>query len=194
MNPDAMRSLIGQKDREQTVFTPQFIIDIVVAAFGRRIQYDPCHGHPGYVLTAKGRETKAKGVLTANMDLEVFTGRAVPTESCVNAVRQTDCLGLIAPWPDGTFVNPPFSQLHAWLEMSMMQSSDHIMLVPVRCHRKWWRKWADDAEVVPLNPFAFVGHDQSIPLPCCLARRHRSDIRSFGLTKLCVDAGIGGVW
>ena len=175
MKANAIRSLIGRKDREQTVFTPQRILDVPQRLWGR-IQYDACHGHPGLAIN------KRKGK----------PDHVVDVESIVNAVASTDCLGLIMSWPKYTWVNPPFNVLGAWLMMSLLQDAEHMMLVPVRPHRKWWRKWRRDAEVVALDPITFVGHDGSFPAPLVLA--HRNSSTPGAMTALCVDLGLGEAW
>jgi hypothetical protein len=96
---------------------------------------------------------------------------------------------LIDPWPHWTFCNPPYKTLAEWLEMSLSQDTDHIMLIPVRPNRKWWRRWARRAEVVYLNPVTFEGHDQNFPAAVCLA--HRNSQQPGALTEACARLGLG---
>lgn len=191
MKPNALRSLIGTGHREQTVFTPPIIVEACRQLWGR-IAYDPCHGSPGVVLTAAGRQVKAAGHLPAGPSTQLPVGLATRVQSCVNAERSTDSLGLIAPWPDRTFCNPPYNELHAWLEMSLLQSTDHILLIPVRCHRKWWRKWGRQAEIIALDPLKFLGHDQTFPAPLCLARRNSP--APGQLAEVCAALKLGEPW
>lgn len=191
MKPDALKSLIGTGHREQTVFTPPIIVSACHELWGR-IAYDPCHGHPGVVLTAAGRKAKADGQLPAPINTQVAAKLAIHVKSCVNAERSTDALGLISPWLDRTYCNPPYNELHAWLEMSLLQSTDHVLLIPVRCHRKWWRRWGRAAEIVALNPLMFLGHDQSFPAPLCLARRNSPNPGQ--LAEVCVALKLGEPW
>lgn len=175
MTPDALTSLIGQGDREQTVFSPQRVLDVPQELWGR-IAYDPCHGHPGVAVNRR----KGK------------PDHVVEVASLVNAVKHTDCLGLIMPWPDHTYGNPPYDQLHAWLVMSMLQETEHILLIPARSHRKWWRAWRREAEVVALDPVKFVGHDGTFPAPLVLG--HRNSPCPGQLTEICERLGIGEAW
>lgn len=184
----ALAAMYGHRDREQTVFTPQYIIDAVVELYGL-IQYDPCHGHPSVVLTKPGREAKRDNELPEDVYEQVDSGLANPVQSVVNAVTRTDTEGLTAPWPHRTFCNPPYDKLKSWLEMSGRQPESHVVLVPVRCHRKWWRKWAKQAEIVELNPVTFQGHDGSFPGPMCLASRNHWE--PGALTAICEKHGIG---
>lgn len=175
MSSTTLSKLVGSKDREQTVFTPQNVLDVPQRLWGR-IQYDACHGHPGFVTN------KRKGK----------PDHVVAVESLVNAVAATDCLGLIMPWPKHSWINPPFNVLAAWLAMSMLQNEEHMMLVPVRPHRKWWREWSRVAEVAALNPIRFVGHDGTFPPPLVLA--HRNSPTPGAMTALCVELGLGEAW
>lgn len=182
--------------REQTVFTPIEIVTVLLALWGR-VAYDPCHGHPGVVLTKSGRKL---GKLAALMEKGwtheklVAAGHANPTASVIPAERKTDCRGLCDVWVDATFCNPPYGNLREWLEYATGQPADHVLLVPVRPHRKWWRKWAatiPPEDLVYLNPVKFVGYDQAFPAPLCLARANApaNEVGRFG--QLCVSAGIG---
>jgi hypothetical protein len=191
MAHEALRSLIGNKAREQTVFTPPCIM-AVVNGLWVRVEYDPCHGHPGAVLNRHGRKARDRKELPEDPVSQVLGGYAVATESCVNARRRTDSLGLILPWPHKTFCNPPYKFLAAWLGMSLLQDTEHILLIPARPMRKWWRAWRREAEVVALDPVAFVGHDQCFPAPLVLA--HRNSPEPGRLTAACVAAGLGEAW
>ena len=182
-------TLTGAGEREQTVFTPLPVLSVVRGAFGGRIQYDPCHGHPGIVLTKLGREAAKVKELPESSAVQVQWGMAVEVESQVDAVEWTDTRGLIDDWRTGTFANPPYKTLAEWLEMSLKQPTNHILLIPVRPSRKWWRAFAREAEIVYLNPVKFVGHDQSFPAPVCLA--HRNSHQPGKLAELCSTLGIG---
>lgn len=188
-------TLSGAGEREQTVFTPPEILAVPRALWGGRIAYDPCHGHPGFVLTKKGRHaTKADQIIReaprrvpTDLREQIAQGFAVYVESQVNAERRTDYQGLTAPWIDKTFCNPPYKTLEEWLEMSLKQTTDHVILVPVRPHRVWWRAWAREMEIVYLNPVKFMGHDQCFPAPLCLARPGPS----VAMTLVCEMMGLG---
>lgn len=180
--------------REQSVFTPTPIIGALVQLWGE-IAHDPCHGPPGIVLTAPGRAfARSCGGLTALLDGGLWThdslvaaGLAVHVESCVPAHTRTSTQGLIAPWPDATYWNPPYGALRQWLEYSETQPVDWIALVPVRTHRPWWRAWAlSRRSVVYLNPVRFLGYEQSFPAPLALVRNvPASDTRLLEICKSC---------
>lgn len=174
--------------REQTIFTPQVIIDVLLELWGT-IEYDACHGEPGVVLTALGRAAKKAGTVPPDRELQVMCGLAVPVESIVPAKRRTSTRGLLDPWCHATYCNPPFGTLNDWLKYSGKQPVSHVMLVPVRPHRKWWREWAKTAELIYLNPLTFLGYDQSFPAPLCLA--HRCPRERGRLAEICKERGLG---
>ena len=78
--------------------------------------------------------------------------------------------GLVLPWVDRTFFNPPYKDLKLWLARAVEQDTVwSIGLVPVRTHRKWFREALNactDLEL--LNPLKFVGYEQAFPAPLCL--------------------------
>lgn len=210
-NPDALASLYGKGAvaatrtrecvampglREQTVFTPWPIVIVLLALWGR-VTYDPCHGHPGVVLTGPGRklgkldELLAKGWTHETL---VAEGHAVATASLIPATYWTDSRGLIDLWLDETFCNPPYGTLKDWLEWAMAQFVDHILLVPVRPNRTWWRKWAASipaGDLVYLNPLKFVGYEQAFPAPLCLARANAPAAERGRLGHLCKALRLG---
>lgn len=137
------------EEREQEILTPPRIIDFVRDVFGGRIALDPCaavddFGDPiGTVDAARWYD----GTLAA----------ALP--QCQN--------GLTQQWVDRTFVNPPYADLHAWLDKAVAESdfapgADFriSVLCQVRSNRWWWRSARNLAKqtgaVVELNPFPFV--------------------------------------
>lgn len=77
--------------------------------------------------------------------------------------------GLKCQWLPKTYVNPPYKNLKDWLKYGQTQPREQIWLVPVRTHRKWWRKWRDELDAyVELNPLKFVGYDAYFPAPLLL--------------------------
>lgn len=80
--------------------------------------------------------------------------------------------GLETPWVERTYINPPFKDLKAWLAYGEFAPSEQGWLVPVRTHRRWWRKWRDGLDAyVELDPLAFVGFKQKFPAPLLLGYR-----------------------
>lgn len=166
---DALRSLHeGGREREQTVFTPDLILDPLRSVWGG-ILFDPCAGPDGLVWVEC---TLCKG-----------TGRTKAGKACtpgslqrssVNAthsIREPDD-GLRYVWIDRTFVNPPFGTLEEWLAPQTAGLARVEWLVPVRPHRRWWRAWARTCDaLIFLNPFAFKGHAQTFPAPLCAGYR-----------------------
>jgi hypothetical protein len=49
--------------------------------------------------------------------------------------------GLLLPWSGSVFVNPPFSELQAWVNRFILHG-DGVMLVPARVEVSWfWKLW-----------------------------------------------------
>ena len=186
---EALRSFFGQGEREQTVFTPEHILRVPRALWGQ-IAFDPCPGPTDgtIVHTAKGRKAVKDGHVP-ELDW-VERGLSNHATRQVGALRVCEGDGLEAEWPDHTFVNSPYDVLKLWLKKSLATDTEHMMLVPVRPNRKWWRAWAREATVVYLDPFRFEGHDCVFPAPLCLALRN-GDPHPFA--SLCKRLAIGEV-
>lgn len=85
---------------------------------------------------------------------------------------------LSVPWPDRTFVNPPFGDRGAetlfgtfrdFLEKFRESKNEIALLCPVRSHRAWWRAAMKSADLVLfLDPVTFLGYSQTFPAPLCL--------------------------
>jgi hypothetical protein len=80
--------------------------------------------------------------------------------------------GLVEPWTDGTYCNPPYKDLKEWLSKACKEAttgSRIVVLCPVRPHRAWFRRAMREAtSIVYLNPLKFEGFKQAFPAPLCL--------------------------
>jgi len=80
--------------------------------------------------------------------------------------------GLLDPWPNGTFCNPPYKYLKKWLIKALGEAGtgrSNIVLAPARSHRTWWREARNKASfVLELNPVTFVGYTAVFPVPMVL--------------------------
>lgn len=91
--------------------------------------------------------------------------------SVVNAEfrRYEEDNGLEYEWTDGTYVNPPYSDLQIWMMKTCEQAQRGIriaMLCPTRGHRVWWHAARESASVhVELKPLSFIGYNGSYPAP-----------------------------
>lgn len=164
----ALTSLFGQghtdaggAKRNQTVLTPPCIIEALLTLWPEGIALDPC--------AESIAETTGAGAGLAT----VVNQRHVP------AKRHYDgrLCGLEQPWVDRTYCNPPYNQLNAWLTKSSGENVEHVMLVPVRTQRTWFRLELFDA-VAFLKPLTFVGYKHVFPAPLCLLYRagHRFEV------------------
>ncbi len=190
----AVESLFDGKrsgKREQTVLTGQSVVDFLGAFWGRT-RLDPCAAPAGPVWVEccsckgsgvkKGKSCKPCGGLGGSFQLD-----SINPERSVRISEGGD--GLKEIWGSSTYVNPPYDDLAPWLLHEMVAGCT-IWLVPVRPHRKWWRRWAKGTTVGYLNPQKFKGHHQTFPGPLCLGMRH-GDKELF--TNLLKDSGLGEV-
>lgn len=167
--------------RNQTVLTPQSVVDGLNSLWPMGVNYDPCF----------------------------------PSDSedsyLVNANFHTKTRGLIDPWPDRTYANPPYGKslfdpenqmedllleekiraeakeagktakfpkglplkkagLWDWLKMQLENSEgESVLLCPNRTNRKWLRAWRSKVDgLVELDPLAFLGEKQAFPAPLVL--------------------------
>lgn len=58
-----------------------------------------------------------------------------------NEYKFPEANGLLLPWEGAVFVNPPFSELQAWIGRFILHNNG-ILLVPARVEVSWfWRLW-----------------------------------------------------
>lgn len=142
--PRALRSLYGYGERPQEILTPMSVLAPLLAEWGS-IELDPCACDASIVPAAMRYYGPPR-----------------------------DAGGLVLPWLDRTYCNPPFKDLKAWLARAREESMRGLriaVLAPVRTHRAWFRNALDSATRVQwLDPVKFVGYDQAFPAPLCLLR------------------------
>lgn len=159
-NENTVKTLIGSPDtdRPQEIYTPPAIRDFLVQLWGA-IRLDPCSG-PESILRAE----------------RTYQGRLVPTgrvKKNGQPVTEWEGEGLIRPWMDCTYFNPPYADLDEWLAKAVAEAAlghDIAGLIPVRTHRTWWRHAVlVTADAVGwCNPVSFVGYDSSFPAPLAM--------------------------
>lgn len=140
--------LLNQGPIEQEVRTPPNIIARVVRAFGGPVELDPC-----------------------------APTRSEPSFFARRYVREAEN-GLLIPWIDKTYVNPPFDDLETWLrKMREEASRGHrlVGLVPWRSHRDWFLEALETnpRPTVTFEPgVRFVGFKGIFPAPIALLAWH----------------------
>lgn len=78
-------------------------------------------------------------------------------------------------WLDGTYCNPPYNALQAWLDKSRLELlegvTEQVLLVPVRPRSAWWLEYMSEApsRIAWLKRLNFVGYDGSYPESLVLA-------------------------
>ena len=129
------------------MLTPEPISNLVRTWFGGAIALDPA----------------------ATVDLRDTVAAARQLYGTVGA---PDDDGLLVPWIDRTYVNPPYAQLRGWLEKAVIEAGHNrapriVVLAPVRSRSRWWRAARDVAytcgAVVELDRITFLGYSASFP-------------------------------
>lgn len=170
---NTVKSMACPGDRPQEIFTPRPLLNAIHKVWPR-IEFDPC-GHPDSPIVAT----------------RVLTGIQIPKlnrDGSVSYKKNGDPRlvwsgeGLDTEWPDGTYSNPPFSDLEEWMVKAASGVKKEVMqLVPVRTHRKWWTAVASQCTAIAwLKPVTFVGFDQAFPAPLAMLY--------FGVEESFVDA------
>ena len=178
--------------REQTVLTGQPITDLLRAFWGDTC-LDPCAPPPGpvrvecdYRVTRGGkrmhpddcRHCGGQGWTLQTYDLDPEYAIRLPHD------------GRLAPWPDRTFCNPPYSDLRSWF-IDTAPDARVLWYVPSRPHRRWYRAWAATlTDLIALNPQRFRGYTAAFPAPLVLGYRGPRDSVPL-LRQLVADADLG---
>lgn len=143
----ALKSML-QTSRNQTVLTPDWIIDIVQDQFfkGWPILFDPCAAPDPATHFAAINWTEADDSLSKDW---VGLGR------------------------HKIYINPPYNNLKPFFDKALdaaQHGAQVVVLSPVRTHRKFFCDFARHCEAVyALNyDVRFEGYDQSFPAPLCL--------------------------
>lgn len=74
-------------------------------------------------------------------------------------------------WGEVNFVNPPFSNIKAFVERTLAVGKPTYMLVPVRTNTHYWRDYVYDnvtAIYFFVDKIKFTGYNRPCPLPMCL--------------------------
>ncbi len=134
----AFASYVGQKDREQTVWTPPWFLDAVDQVFPEG-WFDP------YPSVGSPATTRAK-VSVGGFKYDSLTH----------------------PWADRNFANPPYDKLKDHMprmcEQFEREDRQTIGLVPVRTRREWWCASATGHAVAYLKPVTFVDAKTGEPI------------------------------
>jgi hypothetical protein len=156
--PKALRSFYGASDRQKKANT---------------VKSMACPGaRPQEILTPRA----IIDLLPWPVELDpcACVGSLVPAKVCYYG-QPEDEGGLILPWMDRTYCNPPYKDLKAWLERAQREhlrlngQAQFVMLAPVRTHRAWFRSaMAAGVKIKWLDPVKFHGYDQAFPAPLCL--------------------------
>lgn len=159
----ALSGMVGGQAREQTVLTPDWLLDAIRAV--APIGLDPC--------TTPENPCCAQTFCS----VEGASGRSQPSDV---AMGFTGSDGLQIPWGwpiqraalgSCVYVNPPYSDLKDWLQKCSAEANCGLgiyLLCPVRPQRRWFNEYTKGYTVVSLAPFPFKGHKSAFPAPLCL--------------------------
>lgn len=149
--------------REQSVYTPLYILDRVRIVWPEGIQLDPCSSN----------EPAAEGYWYKEGSKKKWQPGVPEPNSLVRAaqVYTVEDDGLAQPWVDRTFWNPPYATLKDWIAKDRDEDVESIGLVPARTHRKWLDLRAFD-RVCFCDPVKFYGHRAAFPQPVLLLGLH----------------------
>ncbi len=154
-NSTALSGNVGGQAREQTVLTPEWLLEAIRAV--APIGLDPC--------TTPENPTKAEAYMTEGMfgvDTPQFGQAGLAQFWATYPTIRAGCL---------VYVNPPYSDLRSWLAKCLYEASclaPIYLLAPFRPQRKWFVEYTRGYTVASLAPFPFVGHKQAFPAPLCL--------------------------
>lgn len=185
--PNALQSLAdGSRTgkREQRVYTPQCIVDLLLALWPEGIACDPCSGPESLVPAQVRVEPPFNGCRYA-------TRIRVDDPSTKRGYRY-DPIGplVLKSWPRRTYINPPFGDLVPWIRQFLDDDTrEALLLVPVRTHRKWWRPLLR-RHVLWLDPLEFVGYEAGFPVPLALVYRGLNVTHWYEVAK---SSGLGEV-
>jgi hypothetical protein len=201
--PDALTSLYGAGHsdatrtrecvampgkREQTILTPDCVLNAVQAQWPEGIALDPCAENPKDLCGAEKRNAVGKLIWPADPEYVWTLEQNTPAAQHYRLDRGED--GLELPWRDRTFVNPPYGNLKDWLHKSTQECIfEHIMLIPLRTQRAWFDLAIWDW-VVFLRSIKFKGYAQAAPMPMVLGycgdRKPCSEMYELGKVRTVV--------
>jgi hypothetical protein len=138
------------RDRPQQILTPPYLLKPLLQVWGK-IALDPCAHRASPVKAARRIYGRRK-----RDDTERgwhWTGR-----------------GLLEPWDDRTYANPPFENLHWWSLKAQREGCSRrvALLAPFRTQRVWLRAVARSCGVLALDPVRFVGYGSGFPAALAL--------------------------
>ena len=138
MSHNAINSLYGHANREQTVLTPEWLVDLVREEFCGRIGLDPCYAEGCYTDPESSCTWPLQDGLASD-----WTDRTYVNPPYNN----------LQPWLERassskgrTIVLCPVRPHRSW----------------------WMHAFYKACEVMVMRPFPFAGHKQVFPAPLCL--------------------------
>lgn len=130
----------GGVEREQTIYTPKIVLDVIAEVWPEGIQLDPCSG-PDSDVVSKYKYNETDDGLICNWFSRTYCNP--PYKNLKDWLAKADTDGA-----DGIEI---------------------IVLCPVRTHRKWFRRTMERCTAICwMDPLKFKGYAQAFPAPLCL--------------------------
>lgn len=152
------------------MYTPREIIDAILRVWPH-IELDPCTGPYSIVPARTTCFVSPKTVPAMKGGAQQVDTKGNPKFKIVYDADSNEIDGLLVPWCDYTFVNPPYARLEEWLAKAAdegRRGREVMVLCPLRPHRKWFRASTQGALVWDLNPVKFVGYKSAAPMAMCI--------------------------
>lgn len=91
--------------------------------------------------------------------------------------------GLTITWHDNAFINPPYSDIESWVDKTKSEFNNktkniHVMLLPSRTDRPWFRKLLLGAQTIVFlkKRVRFSGMKSGAPFPSIIAIFHSKEL------------------
>jgi len=81
--------------------------------------------------------------------------------------------GLKRPWGNVVFVNPPFKEIHKWVEKAWAEHKNGktiVLLIPSRTDTRWWHDYCMKASEIRFikGRLKYEGAKYNAPFPSCV--------------------------
>lgn len=81
--------------------------------------------------------------------------------------------GLKSEWGSPAFVNPPYSDIAAWVKKAYeehQKGKTVVLLIPSRTDTRWWHEYCMKAKEIRFikGRLKFDGHKSNAPFPSCV--------------------------
>jgi len=117
-------------------------------------------------FTSMSQDWRTPRHIYEKLDLEFsFTDDPCPNYSLID--------GLKRPWGNVVFVNPPFKEIHKWVEKAWAEHKNGktiVLLIPSRTDTRWWHDYCMKASEIRFikGRLKYEGAKYNAPFPSCV--------------------------